>query len=106
MEADLRAYKAWNKLKHKFPAKMIRLTTEELSAIPGMSGQLMRQEVSNRFKLEHNIEVFRWTHDYGSLNTTHPKLGLIYLTGDSVITETMEIWALVGHNAKGPDGAA
>lgn len=85
---------------------MVRLTTDEIAAAPGgMNALSMRRMVAREFLKQHDLVITRWGHDYDSLDTSEPKLGLVYLRGDSEIVPHMEIWALVGLNAFGSDGS-
>ena len=58
-----------------------------------------RDYIEHAFKKE-GVEVYRWNHNYVSLNGPTPELGLVYLMNDSVIVPGFEVWALIGHNAR------
>jgi len=100
MKIDTKPYNLFKKLKEKYPAKMILITDQDLS----MQGLHLayknhREYIANRFKQE-GIEITRFSHNYNSLDTSHPQLGLVYLMNDSVIQPGVEVWALVEHNAR------
>lgn len=86
---------------------MVRFTERDIVAAPGgMQAQYLRKMVEEAFFKEHGLVVTRWIHDYDSLGGSDPALGLVYLRGDSVVTEYMEVWGLLGHNLRGPDETA
>ena len=58
-----------------------------------------RDFVKRLFK-DKGIEITRWHHNYDSLATANPELGLVYMVNDSVIVPGMEVHALIGHNAR------
>jgi hypothetical protein len=101
---DLRPYKHYKELAKKHDPKVVRFTVEEISNAPGgMQAQYMRELIAKRFLEERSLVVTRWTHNYKSIGTPHPELGLVYLRGDSTITDYMEVWGLLGHNLRGVD---
>ena len=55
--------------------------------------------IKGKFK-EKGVEILRVTHDYKSLDTAHPQLGVVVLAGDSVVEDRTEVWVLIGHNAR------
>lgn len=99
-KADTLPYETFKKLKDKYPAKMVLITDFDVQS-PGVQLAYAnhREFVAAKLK-QAGIEVYRYAHNYDSLNTNHPELGLVYLANDSVINPGLEVWALIGHNAK------
>lgn len=100
MQIDIHPYKVFQKLKTKYEAKMILITEESLS----MQGIHLafkdhREYVKYQFA-KQGIEIHRFGHNYASLHTVTPELGVVYLANDSVIEPGLEAWVLIGHNAK------
>ena len=62
------------------------------------------REYVEYFFAKIGVKVTRHAHNYRSLDTAHPQLGLVYLAGDSVIVQAMEVHALMGHNAEYAEG--
>ena len=100
MQVDALPYRTFKKLKEKFPIKTLVLDDAALS-IQGthLLFKDHREWITHLFKKE-GVEVTRFGHDYTSLDTSHPQLGLVFLANDSVIVPAMEVHALIGHNAK------
>lgn len=99
MQPDLRAYKAFKKLKEKYPTKMVRITEYDLTTMPHLQFKDHREYVAFKLKQE-GVEVTRWQHDYASLDTHNPLLGVVFLGSDSVVDRAYEAHVLIGHNAK------
>jgi hypothetical protein len=101
---DLRPYKHYKELAKKHDPKVVRLTHEDIVRAPGgMQAQYMRDLITKRFKEERGLIVTRWTHVYDTIGTSNPLLGLVYMRGDSTVTDYMEVWGLLGHNLRGED---
>ena len=97
---NLEPYKVFKDLKTKYPVRTIRVFKQDILK---MSNQLNFPDPLEYVKAEFKstgIEVYRVIHDYKSLNSQHPKLGLVFLAGDSVVEDYFEVHALLGHNAK------
>ena len=98
---DLKPYKVFKELKTKYPTRMVRITQKEIGLAPrAQAGQFVREYIAARFKKEHGVEVIRWTHEYSSLDSLNPKLGLVYLASDSHLDQAMEVWGLLGHSVR------
>ena len=99
-QVDTLPYKTFLKLKDKYPLKTILLTDADMT-MPGvhLAYKSHREYVEAMFKKE-GVEVYRWHHNYHSLDTNNPEMGLVYLMNDSVIVPGMEVHALIGHNAR------
>jgi hypothetical protein len=97
---DTKAYKAFKDLKTKYPAKMVLITDSGIS-MPGLrlAFKTHREYIEHQFKKD-GIEILRHSHNYSSLDGSHPQLGLVYLANDSELQPGIEVWALIGHNAK------
>lgn len=52
------------------------------------------------FKHEHGVEIYRWRHNYDTLDGASPQLGIIMLRSESELDPAEECWVLLGHNAK------
>jgi hypothetical protein len=97
---DTLPYRIFNKVRHNYSeAKLVLRDRDFTVAGIHLSFKSHRDYIAYRFK-EIGIEVTRWNHDYESLNTPHPKLGLVYLANDSVLDPGLEVIALVDHNCK------
>ena len=100
MQVDTQPYKTFQKLKAKYSTKMILITENSLS----MQGIHLafkdhREFIAHQFAKE-GVEIIRFSHNYNSLESATPELGLVYLANDSVVEPGIEVWALIGHNAK------
>lgn len=100
MDLDTLPYKTFLKLKEKFTVKTLRFTQKELT-LSGihLAYKTHRDFITAMFQKE-GVEVYRYAHNYKSLDTSYPELGLVYLASDSVLDEAMEVHALIGHNAR------
>lgn len=100
MRIDTLPYKTFKKLRTKYPAVMISYTARELTQ-PWVRAAYKSylDYIKGKFK-EKGVEILRVTHDYKSLDTAHPQLGVVVLAGDSVLEDRTEVWALIGHNAR------
>lgn len=100
MQFKIDAYHVYRKLKDKYPVVVVQITQDELSFTgTHLAYKDHRDFLRHKFK-QQGVEVYRWQHDYESLFTSNPLLGLVYLAGDSVLQETLEVHALIGHNAR------
>lgn len=95
---DMLPYQIWKQLKTKYPVKTILVTDDDLTSITAQMYRSHRKYLERRF-FEEGVIIKRWAHDYDSLSTVTPKLGLVYLANDSVIVPGIEVHALIGHNA-------
>jgi hypothetical protein len=97
---DTLPYKTYNKLKSKYVVKTVLIRDDDIGA---KSLMLLfkdhREYVAHLFK-NLGVEVYRWSHNYTSLDTSSPELGLVYLANDSVVVPGIEVHALIGHNAR------
>lgn len=102
---DTLPYRTFLKLKLKFPVKTIVIRDRDF-AIAGthlmFSGH--REYVEHKFRQE-GIKVTRHAHDYKSLDTRTPLMGLVYMANDSVVDPAIEVHCLIGHNAQYADAA-
>lgn len=97
---DTLPYKTFLKLKEKYPAANILVTDSDVTQ-PGL-GLMYKdhREYITRLFQKKGIEVSRFAHNYGSLSTKNPELGLVFLANDSVVIPGIEVWCLIGHNAR------
>lgn len=97
---DTLPLKVFEELKQKFPTKMILITPQDLNRV-GVFGAYSGPEeyVREHFKKE-GVEIYRYRHEYKSLDGDNPKLGIVFLANDSVIVPGLEAWALIGHNSR------
>lgn len=97
---DNKPYTLFKSLKQKYPVKTVLIKDSDIGG-QGLSLAFKnhREYITHLFKKE-GVEVIRWAHDYKSLDSSDPKLGLVYLVNDSVIVPGMEVHALIGHNAR------
>lgn len=100
LEIDSLPYRTFKRLKSKYPEKKIFIPQVDFNNpiyqrafhdIPSFVKYLFAQE---------GVEVYRFTHDYKSLDGPHPQLGLVFLANDSVIVPGIDVSALIGHNAR------
>ena len=102
---DTKPYKIFKDLKNKYSVKSVLIKDDDM----GGKGLMLafkdhRDYIAYLFKQE-GVEVYRWAHNYASLDTSHPELGIVYLANDSVIVPGIEAHALIGHNARYIDAA-
>jgi hypothetical protein len=97
---DLLPYRLFKKLKTTHTVKTVVLTDADMS-VQGLhlAFRNHREYIEHKFK-QLGVEVYRHVHDYNSLETSHPKLGLVYMVNDSVIAPGLEVHALMDHNAR------
>lgn len=99
-QIDLLPYKKFKELKQKYTVKTVLIKNDDIG---GRSLALLykdhRQYVASLFK-DIGVEVLRWSHDYDSLTTSEPRLGVVYLANDSVIVPGIEAHVLINHNAR------
>jgi len=97
---DSLPYKTFKKLKEKYPVKTIRLRGDEITGQGlHLAYKNHREFIEAMFRKE-GVEVFRFSHNYKSLDTANPELGLVFLASDSVVDEAVEVHALITHNAR------
>ncbi len=100
MNLDSLPYKVFTKLKEKYPVVTVRLTDQDVSTpLLRTIYKTHREYVLNLFE-KQGVDVYRFSHNYKSLTTKNPELGLVFLMGDSVVLPTYEIHALIGHNSR------
>ena len=98
MQLDILPYKIFKQLKLTRPSAMVLVTDEDLHSVEAQILGSHRAYLERRFA-KIGIEIHRWAHEYDSLTTIEPKLGLVYLANDSDINPGIEVWCLIGHNA-------
>jgi len=106
MEIYRRPYEIFKQLKEKYPAKMIFIPEIDFT---NPLYQRMFKDIPSFVKhlfVQEGVEIYRFTHDYKSLEGPHPTLGVVFLASDSVVAPGMEVWALIGMNARYVVGAA
>ena len=103
---DALPYRTFQKLKLTYPVKTIVIRQGD-TVLQGvhLAFKDHRAYVAHKFSLL-GVEVQRFAHDYESLDTKDPKMGLVYLANDSVIDPGLEVHCLIGHNSKYMDKAA
>ncbi len=99
MEVDLRAYKAFKRLRLMYPTEMVKIEQGEFSKGLQNIFRTSDEYIAWRFK-EKGVRIHRFHTNYDSLSGGDPKLGVIYLASDSVIVPGLEAWVLIGHNAE------
>lgn len=108
---DTLPYDIFKKLRDKYPVKTLLITPEDLNRVGVLQAYTTPQEyVEKHFMSLWKVEVYRYRHDYKSLDGDNPKLGLVFMANDSQIMPGLEVHALIGHNARyveeKPDGIA
>lgn len=99
MQLDILPYKIFKQLKLSRPSAMVLVSDEDLHSVEAQILGSHRAYLERRFA-KIGIEILRWAHEYDTLNTIEPKLGLVYLANDSDIVPGIEVWCLIGHNAR------
>ena len=99
-QIDTLPYRTFNKLKRTHVVKTLVLGEKEM-AFQGLHLAFKdhREYIKHKFRAM-GVDVYRFSHNYTSLDTGHPELGLLFLANDSVINPALEVHALIGHNAK------
>ena len=97
---DSLPHKIFTKLKLKYPVKTIVIRQGD-TVLQGvhLAFKDHRAYIAHKFS-QMGVEVQRFAHDYNSLDTKEPKMGLVYLANDSVIDPGLEVHCLIGHNSK------
>ena len=97
---DRLPYETFQRLKKHYVGKMVLLDDAALSA-PGIRQAFSdhRDYLRHLFK-KQGVEILRFAHNYDSLSTSTPELGVVFLANDSVVTPGVEAWVLIGHNAR------
>lgn len=97
---DTLPWQVFKKLKVKYPTKMILVIPSDLQK-PGVLQAYKSAEeyVVAQFRME-GFEVYRYRHDYKSLEGVDPQMGLVFMANDSVIVPGMEVHGLIGHNIR------
>jgi hypothetical protein len=104
---DLRAVNTFHKLKKVYPVKTLVVRDADFTR---QGNHLVYKDhrafVVAKFQ-EMGVIVDRFGHNYDSLGTGMPQLGLVFMMNDSVIDPGVDVHALIGHNAHyadtGPD---
>ena len=97
---DLIPYRVFKDLRQKFPVEILQIRETDFSLVGNhLTYKSHRDYMDAKFR-ERGIEVYRWVHNYNSLQGSNPELGVVYLAGDSVIDENLEAHVLIGHNAR------
>jgi len=101
MVMDTLPWRLFKKMKTQYPTKMIVITPGDLKSVGVLEAfDNPMQYVKALFMKQHNLEIVRYRHNYKTLEGTTPELGLVFMAGDSELVPAMEVWALVGHNAR------
>lgn len=99
-QVDTLPYKTFQRLKEKYPAKMILLSGNDITGQGlHLAFKSHRDFIEHKFRQE-GVEVYRHAHKYSSLDGPHPELGVVYMVNDSEIIPGVEAWVLIGHNAR------
>lgn len=95
---NLRPYEVFNDLKTKYTAVKVEIASTDIQ-IHASTFKTPEEYIKFLFKRK-NIDVKRYRHDYDSLNTPTPKLGLIFLASEDSpeLNPTIEVWGLMGYN--------
>lgn len=101
---DTLPYRLFQKMKVNYATHTI-LLTPDMVGMPGVLGAYSGPEeyVTALFKRD-GIEVYRYRHNYKTLEGENPELGLVFMSNDSVIVPGLEVTALLGHNARAING--
>ena len=97
---DTLPWKIFKTLKVKYPTKVILVTPQDLNTPGVMLAYSGPEEYVTALFRREGFEVYRYRHDYKSLEGTDPKMGLVFMANDSVIVPGLEVWGLVGHNIR------
>lgn len=97
---DTLPWQVFKKLRDTHSVKTILITPEDINT-PGVLQAYKTPEeyVVSLFRF-NGFEVYRYKHDYDSLEGPHPKLGLVFMANDSVIVPGLEVHGLIGHNIR------
>ncbi len=97
---DTLPWQVFKKIKADYPVQTVLITPEDIN-MPGVTGAYASPEeyVKALFRRK-GFEVYRYRHDYKSIEGPHPQLGLVFMANDSVIVPGMEVHGLVGHNIR------
>ena len=99
MKMDSLPYKVFKQIKDKYVQKIIKVTEDDLTSVAAQVLRSHRDFIQSLADKE-GIEIYRWSHNYASLETSNPELGPVYLANDSVINPGFDVILLIGHNAK------
>lgn len=97
---DTLPWQIFKKLKADHAIKMVLLTPKDIEQ-PGVLQAYSGPEeyVTALFRRE-GFEVYRYRHDYQSLEGPNPQLGLVFMANDSVIVPGLEVYGIIGHNIR------
>lgn len=95
---DTLPYQIFKKIKDKYPTHMILITPNDVATY-GSAYKTVQEYATAMFRRD-GFEVYRYAHDYESLEGSSPQLGLVFLANDSVIVPGYEVHGLVGHNIR------
>jgi len=100
LKVDKKPYEIFKRLKDKYTVKTVLITDKEMSTpLLRTAFKDHREFIVHLFRLQ-GIEIYRFQHDYDSLDTRDPKLGVVFLANDSSIVPGIEAHVLVGHNSR------
>lgn len=97
---DTLPYNTFRKLKERYPTVMV-LINDQTYRTPGLyqAFKTHRDLLAHLFK-QKGVEILRFKHNYASLSTRNPELGVVFVANDSVVNPGLEAWVLIGHNAR------
>lgn len=97
---DTLPWTLFKKLRDTHATKTILITPGD-TARPGVLQAYASAEeyVVAQFRME-GFEVYRYKHNYESLEGPHPELGLVFMANASDIIPGVEVHGLIGHNIR------
>lgn len=101
---DMLPWQLFKKLKDTHSTHML-VVTPEMMNMPGvLEAYSGPQEYVTSLFARAGYEVYRYRHNYDSLEGANPELGLVWMANDSVVVPGMEVWGLIGHNIREKHG--
>lgn len=96
---NLKPYEVFKELKATHKTEMLEITPNDINFHVGTFKTPM--EYADFLFKKAGVKVDRFRHDYDSMNTPNPKLGLVFMASDKStdIMPIVEVWAIIGHNA-------
>lgn len=97
---DMLPWQLFQKMKLTHGTHTILVTPEDLNR-PGVlqAYQSAEEYIVAQFRMA-GLEVYRYRHNYESLEGPNPELGLVFMANDSAIIPGVEVHALIGHNTR------
>ena len=93
----VQAFDIFNNLKLVHKVETLHVNANEMFLHNG-TFKNSKEYIEFAFKRK-GIVIDRYRHEYDSFAGDNPKIGLIFMAGDSTLDPTFEVHALIGHNA-------